>query len=331
RAPHLVHAEPRERPSPPPARHPDARAAGTRARLSVRRARVPVTVRDPLLVQALRVTALHAASGRTAVRVAIRPGRGDDRALRRELELARAGGGPPPLGPGRRRRGVAAVLRGHCHVAVLCQLAPPESAASGGPRAFLALGPPLPARPGWSPPGSRSRPTLRERSGVEGSRPLLRVLPWRHGPRIGREPPDGMDVSRRAKLARRGARARASGEGGSCRTARGPAMSTLDLREWLETDGMGGFAMRTVTGVRTRRYHGLLIGALHPPDERVVLVSGIEAWIEVDGSSFALTSQRYGGDVLHPDGATRIERFELDPWPRWTCRVSPEGAVEGGL
>jgi len=108
-------------------------------------------------------------------------------------------------------------------------------------------------------------------------------------------------------------------------------MSTLDLREWLETDGMGGFAMGTVSGVRTRRYHGLLIGALHPPDERVVLVSGIEAWIEVDGSSFALTSQRYGGDVLHPDGATRMERFELDPWPRWTCRVSPNVAVEEEL
>jgi hypothetical protein len=53
------------------------------------------------------------------------------------------------------------------------------------------------------------------------------------------------------------------------------ALSGLDL-EWLEADGRGGFAMGTAAGVRTRRYHALLVAATTPPTGRVVLVSGVE-------------------------------------------------------
>ena len=55
----------------------------------------------------------------------------------------------------------------------------------------------------------------------------------------------------------------------------------LDLdAEWLEADGLGGFASGTVGGPRTRRYHALLLTATTPPTGRVVLVNGIEAWVE---------------------------------------------------
>jgi len=51
-------------------------------------------------------------------------------------------------------------------------------------------------------------------------------------------------------------------------------------REWLEADGLGGFASGTATGIRTRRYHALLLTATTPPTGRMVLVNGFDAWIE---------------------------------------------------
>lgn len=96
-------------------------------------------------------------------------------------------------------------------------------------------------------------------------------------------------------------------------------MSSSDLltREWLETDGIGGFASGTAGGIRTRRYHALLLAATTPPTGRVVLVNGFEAWIETPRGKFALTSQCYAPDVVHPDGTNHIQEFSSDPWPTW--------------
>ena len=93
---------------------------------------------------------------------------------------------------------------------------------------------------------------------------------------------------------------------------------SLDSKaEWLEPDGLGGFACGTVGGIRTRRYHALLLAALKPPTGRVVLVNGFDAWVDTPKGSFALSSQFYGPGVTHPDGARRIESFAADPWPQW--------------
>jgi predicted glycogen debranching enzyme len=94
--------------------------------------------------------------------------------------------------------------------------------------------------------------------------------------------------------------------------------------EWLEADGLGGYASGTVSGVRTRRYHALLLTAVTPPTGRFVLVNGFDAWVETAAGRFAISSQRYAPDVLHPDGASRIVSFEADPWPRWVHRL-PDG------
>jgi predicted glycogen debranching enzyme len=95
-----------------------------------------------------------------------------------------------------------------------------------------------------------------------------------------------------------------------------------DNREWLEADGLGGFASGTVSGVRTRRYHALLLTATAPPAGRVVLVNGFDAWVEIDGRREALSSQRYAPDAQYPDGATRIEAFSAEPWPAWTFALA---------
>ena len=65
-------------------------------------------------------------------------------------------------------------------------------------------------------------------------------------------------------------------------------ISNLQAREWLETDGLGGFASGTASGIRTRRYHALLLTATTPPTGRMVLVNGFEAWIETPRGRFAL-------------------------------------------
>ena len=90
--------------------------------------------------------------------------------------------------------------------------------------------------------------------------------------------------------------------------------------EWLEPDGLGGFASGTVGGARTRRYHALLLAATTPPTGRVALVNGVEAWLETGAGRFALSSQRYTPDVTYPDGASRVAAFRPEPWPAWTFR-----------
>jgi predicted glycogen debranching enzyme len=98
--------------------------------------------------------------------------------------------------------------------------------------------------------------------------------------------------------------------------------------EWLEADGLGGFASGTVSGIRNRRYHALLLTATTPPAGRMVLVNGFDAWVETPDETFAISSQRYAPDVVHPNGAARIESFEYEPWPRWRYRLTDELIIE---
>ncbi len=95
--------------------------------------------------------------------------------------------------------------------------------------------------------------------------------------------------------------------------------------EWLEADGLGAFSSSTTSGERTRRYHAVLMCAVTPPTTRVVLVNGLEAWVETHTGKFAISTQRYEPDVVYPDGASRLTDFQLEPWPQWTFSL-PDGA-----
>jgi predicted glycogen debranching enzyme len=109
-------------------------------------------------------------------------------------------------------------------------------------------------------------------------------------------------------------------------------MSRIDPdAEWLEADGLGGFASGTVSGIRTRRYHALLLTATTPPAGRMVLANGFDAWVETPGGTFAIASQRYNPDIIHPDGASRIESFEHEPWPRWRYKIADDLIIEQEL
>ncbi|SDV49761.1 amylo-alpha-1,6-glucosidase [Chitinasiproducens palmae] len=97
--------------------------------------------------------------------------------------------------------------------------------------------------------------------------------------------------------------------------------------EWLETDDLGGFASGTVGLIRTRRYHALLLSAVRPPSERLVLVNGIEAWLQHGDRRLALTTQCYEGALCDPDGAGRVQGFSPAPWPTWRFNCEALGEL----
>ena len=90
--------------------------------------------------------------------------------------------------------------------------------------------------------------------------------------------------------------------------------------EWLETNGLGGFASGTVSGIHTRRYHGLLTSALHPPTGRMLLVAKFEDVLVVDGYRVELSTNRYEGAV-YPQGYEYLREFRLDPFPTWVYEI----------
>ncbi len=69
--------------------------------------------------------------------------------------------------------------------------------------------------------------------------------------------------------------------------------------EWLETNGLGGYASSTILGTLTRRYHGLLVASMNPPVERWVMVSKVDEVVWQHGQRFDLSTNNYGGSI-HP-------------------------------
>jgi glycogen debranching enzyme len=90
-------------------------------------------------------------------------------------------------------------------------------------------------------------------------------------------------------------------------------------REWLVTNGLGGYASGTIAGILTRRYHGLLIAALQPPGGRTLLVSKFDEVLSYDGRNYELGANRWSDDSISPQGFRLIERFRLEgTMPLWT-------------
>jgi predicted glycogen debranching enzyme len=96
-------------------------------------------------------------------------------------------------------------------------------------------------------------------------------------------------------------------------------------REWLVTNGLGGYASGTSIGVPTRAYHGYLVAALHPPVDRTVLVAGLRE--RVDGR--ALHAFELPDGTFDGDGHERLERLRLDGMtPTWTYDLGGGRRVE---
>jgi predicted glycogen debranching enzyme len=97
-------------------------------------------------------------------------------------------------------------------------------------------------------------------------------------------------------------------------------LAEASTREWLETNGIGGFASSSIVDLNTRRYHGLLTAATKPPVGRFVLLSKLEEALILGGKRFDLSSNQYAGAV-HPLGHMLLNSFRLDPFPVFNYRI----------
>ena len=83
-------------------------------------------------------------------------------------------------------------------------------------------------------------------------------------------------------------------------------------REWLVTNGLGGYASGTVPGTPTRRYHGLLIAALQPPLARVAMLAQCDELITYDGKAFQVSTTEWADGALAPAGYIHLAEFRLE-------------------
>lgn len=96
-------------------------------------------------------------------------------------------------------------------------------------------------------------------------------------------------------------------------------IATAEQCEWLVTNGLGGYASGTVAGSLTRRYHGLLVATLDPPRRRTLLVAKLDESVLYDGELFLLSTNRWRGGAVEPQGYRYIDRFRLEgTTPVWT-------------
>ena len=99
-------------------------------------------------------------------------------------------------------------------------------------------------------------------------------------------------------------------------------LAAAEQREWLLTNGIGGFASGTVAGSATRRYHGLLIAALNPPVGRTFLAGGLDEIASINDASYPLATHRWASGTIAPKGYLSIQNFRIDcAIPVWTYQV----------
>lgn len=96
-------------------------------------------------------------------------------------------------------------------------------------------------------------------------------------------------------------------------------LAAAESREWLVTNGIGGFASGTVAGSSTRRYHGLLIAATRPPLGRMQLVGAVDEVVNYGRQEFQLGTHHWASGALAPRGFAYVEEFRIDGTaPVWT-------------
>ncbi|HWN74552.1 MAG TPA: amylo-alpha-1,6-glucosidase [Candidatus Udaeobacter sp.] len=89
-------------------------------------------------------------------------------------------------------------------------------------------------------------------------------------------------------------------------------LELAESREWLVTNGLGGFASGTAAGTSTRRYHGLLMASLQPPTDRTLLVAGVDELVRYGGTSFPLATNRWLSGDVSPKGYLNMESLHLE-------------------
>lgn len=91
-------------------------------------------------------------------------------------------------------------------------------------------------------------------------------------------------------------------------------------KEWLVTNGLGGYASSTVLGINTRKYHGLLVAALPPKGERRICLAKIDEEVTIGNTRYSLGSNEYQNGIF-PRGHRFLEEFSISPFPKYVYAV----------
>ena len=91
-------------------------------------------------------------------------------------------------------------------------------------------------------------------------------------------------------------------------------------KEWLETNGLGSYAMGTIVGVNTRRYHSLFTVSAGQASGRMVMVNRMEESVLINGRRIECSCQEYPG-TISPQGHLYLESFSYEPFPRWVYSI----------
>lgn len=100
-----------------------------------------------------------------------------------------------------------------------------------------------------------------------------------------------------------------------------PSRDRPDWREWLVTNGLGGYSASTISDAHTRRYHGVLVSAMHSPVGRHMILSRVQEQLLFDGTDYDLTTDHWASGVVAPTGYRFIESFTTMPAPTWVYNL----------
>ncbi len=91
-------------------------------------------------------------------------------------------------------------------------------------------------------------------------------------------------------------------------------------KEWIVTNGLGGYASSTVLGINTRKYHGLLVAAFHPPGDRRVCLAKLDEELSIGNNVYPLNANEFQ-NVIFPQGHTFLKEFSISPSPKYAYTV----------
>ena len=97
-------------------------------------------------------------------------------------------------------------------------------------------------------------------------------------------------------------------------------MTRLSRKSGSVTNGLGGYASSTVLGINTRKYHGLLVAALHPPGDRTVCLAKLDEEVCVGNNIYPLGANEFHGKIF-PQGYLFLKEFSVSPFPRYVYSV----------
>ncbi|MEM3789358.1 MAG: glycogen debranching enzyme N-terminal domain-containing protein, partial [Candidatus Bathyarchaeia archaeon] len=91
-------------------------------------------------------------------------------------------------------------------------------------------------------------------------------------------------------------------------------------REWIITNGLGGYASSTVLGINTRKYHGVLVAAFHPPRNRKVCVAKLDEELRIGNAFYPAFANEFQNGI-YPKGHEFLQEFHLSPFPKFVYNV----------